>query len=415
MITPPASPVLCGKAILLPEDRLNYLLADRYHLTTIIGRGAYGVVYTAVDILTSIPYAIKALPTQGLDRRQQKFQAREIQLHCAASAHPNVVTMHQIIEEVDCIYVILEYCPEGDLFTNITERGNYIGQDYAARRIFLQLIDAVDYCHSQNIYHRDLKPENILVTDAGMTVKLADFGLATTDPLTSDYGCGSTFYMSPECQTVSPKPFSCYAAAPNDVWALGVILVNLTCGRNPWKKASLDDSTFAAYCRDANFLKTILPITDEFHYILRSIFELDPRKRVTLPQLREWIYTCSHLTTTNLPTSQQTLPSPPPCDYQYVIPQYQDQYEYDYYSTSPSSTANSSQDSCTTEATTVMTTPAAPVATAAVQTAQRSATAQNCGAWFSSSLNSINSLIPAFDLAQKHMNVQPLFGARLPF
>ena len=412
MITPPASPVLHGKTSPLPETRLNYLLAGRYQLTSIIGRGAYGVVYTAIDLLTSIPYAVKALPRQGLDRRQQKFQARELQLHCLASAHPNVVTMHQIIEDADCTYVVLEYCPEGDLFTNITERGNYIGQDYAARRIFMQLIDAVDYCHGQNIYHRDLKPENILVTDGGLTVKLADFGLATTDAFTSDYGCGSTFYMSPECQTLSPKPFSCYAAAPNDVWALGVILVNLTCGRNPWKKASLDDSTFAAYCRDRNFLKTILPITDEFHYILCNIFELDPRKRATLSQIREWIYTCSYLTTHNLPT--QSLPSPPPCDYQYAVPQYQDEYNNHIdYTTSPSSTTTFSQDSYTTEASTVVSTPASHIATTRpVTTTTATRTSPNCGAWFSSGLN---SLLPAFDLAQKHMNVQPLFGARLPF
>ena len=97
----------------------------------------------------------------------------------------------------DCTYVVIEYCPEGDLFSNITERGKYVGNDFMAKSVFLQILDAVEFCHSIGIYHRDLKPENILVTENGMTVKLADFGLATTDRITSDYGCGSTFYMSP--------------------------------------------------------------------------------------------------------------------------------------------------------------------------------------------------------------------------
>jgi serine/threonine protein kinase len=59
------------------------------------------------------------------------------------------------------------------------------------------VLDAVAHCHALGIYHRDLKPENILVTNGGRCVKLADFGLATRKPLTADFGCGSTFYMSP--------------------------------------------------------------------------------------------------------------------------------------------------------------------------------------------------------------------------
>lgn len=193
--TPPQSPTLNGTCS--PEARLGLVLADQLKLTGILGVGAYGVVYTAIDVHTHIPYAVKALNKIGLDPRQRKFQEREIQLHHAASHHPNVVSLVTILDSYDCTFVVLEYCPEGDLFSSITESGLYLGNDFLAKRAFLQILDAVNFCHSIGIYHRDLKPENILVTDGGMNVKLADFGLATRDFVTSDFGCGSTFYMSP--------------------------------------------------------------------------------------------------------------------------------------------------------------------------------------------------------------------------
>lgn len=56
------------------------------------------------------------------------------------------------------------------------------------RKVFLQIIDAVAYCHSMGIYHRDLKPENILVMDQGRKVCIADFGLATSEKASTDFG-----------------------------------------------------------------------------------------------------------------------------------------------------------------------------------------------------------------------------------
>ncbi|KAL9600603.1 MAG: hypothetical protein Q9179_003151 [Wetmoreana sp. 5 TL-2023] len=303
--TPPPSPPSYG--ICAPEDRLGLVLANRLELTGILGVGAYGVVYTAVDIHTNVPYAVKALNKVGLDPRQRKFQQREIQLHHEASHHPNVVSLVKIMDSYDCTFVVLEFCPEGDLFSSITEGGHYLGNDFMAKRAFLQILDAVHFCHTIGIYHRDLKPENILVTDGGMTVKLADFGLATQEPMTSDFGCGSTFYMSPECQqSSSTSPF--YASGPNDVWSLGIILVNLTCGRNPWKRASIDDSTFRAYLKNPRFLSSILPLSPELDSILRRIFECDPRRRISIPELRELIFKCPRFTnrTTAAP------PTPPP-------------------------------------------------------------------------------------------------------
>ncbi|MCJ1376816.1 hypothetical protein MMC20_008061 [Loxospora ochrophaea] len=326
--TPPPSPLSVG--LCAPEDRLGLILADCLELTGILGVGAYGVVYTALDIHTNVPYAVKALNKVGLDPRQRRFQQREIELHHAASHHPNVVSLVKIMDSVDCTFVVLEYCPEGDLFSSITEGGHYVANDLLVKQAFLQILDAVDFCHSIGIYHRDLKPENILVTDGGRTVKLADFGLATRDYFTSDFGCGSTFYMSPgrvlfllesassnqialECQQNSSKVSSFYASEPNDVWSLGVILVNLTCGRNPWKRASIEDSTFRAYLKNPRFLSSILPLSSELDIILRRIFECDPTRRISISELRELILRCPRFT-----TRSTVLPPTPPCELGYL-------------------------------------------------------------------------------------------------
>lgn len=326
-------PVRCVP--LAPEARLGSVLEGTLQLTDILGTGAYGVVYGAVDIKTGIRYAVKCLSkftAEGnpLERRQVAYQQREIRLHYTASAHPNVVSLHKVIDDVDCIYVVLEYCPEGDLFLNITERGQYVGNDYMAKKAFLQILDAVEHCHKLGIYHRDLKPENVLVTDNGETVKLADFGLATADDRSEDYGCGSTFYMSPECLDPSArKPY--YMCAPNDIWSLGVILVNLTCGRNPWKQASLQDSTYRAYIRQPGFLKTILPLTDDLNDILSGIFHPNPECRITMTELRCRIMACTGFTV----SQQAAMVSPPASPVQQIV-EYSDcedaivdDYDYD--------------------------------------------------------------------------------------
>jgi serine/threonine protein kinase len=300
--TPPASPKLSGTNGSVLDHRIGTILGGYIKLTSVLGIGAYGTVYLARDIRNGAQYAVKALNKAGLDSRQKKFQQREIELHYRASQHKSVVSMHKVIDSQDCTFVVLEYCQEGDLFSMITDGGHYVENDAKARLVFLQILRAVQFCHEQNIYHRDLKPENILVKDDGFTAKLADFGLATQDSITADFGCGSTFYMSPgtlhrfhvpslvadhqpECQDTNPHPLACYRSAPNDVWSLGVILVNLTCGRNPWKRAAIEDSTFKAFRRDSNFLQTILPITSECNAILKRIFDMNPETRITLPEL----------------------------------------------------------------------------------------------------------------------------------
>lgn len=90
--------------------------------------------------------------------------------------------------------------------------------------------------------------------------------------------------------------------------------MNLTCGRNPWKRAAMDDSTFKAFMKDPNFLKSILPLSDELNYVLQRIFEVNPQRRISLPELRELIVRCPRLTQGNSTHDSPLTPPYTPLD-----------------------------------------------------------------------------------------------------
>ncbi|KAI0677716.1 Pkinase-domain-containing protein [Trametes maxima] len=264
-----------------------------FHLRLVkqLGNGAYGVVYLAED-LSPRPkgpryYAVKCLLKHERGSSLQKQQHREIMHHRALSGHPNVVTLHAVIEEEFYIFLVLDLCEGGDLFNAIMDRGAFAGNTEAVRRTFLQIVDAVEACHNKRVYHRDLKPENILCSKDDQTVYLADFGLSTKNRLSTNFGCGSSFYMSPECLGVFHKKTP-YATAPSDVWALGTILCNMVTGRNPWHIASPKaDHGFRYYLQHgASFLRDQLTISVAASELFARIFTVDPEARITIPELR---------------------------------------------------------------------------------------------------------------------------------
>jgi serine/threonine protein kinase len=290
-----------------PRLPIGTLIED-LQIVRVLSIGAFGQVYMARHTRTLKRYAVKSFPRHGLDSQQLAFQRNEITLHSHLSDHPHIIRLEKVVRTPEWTHAILEYGSEGDLFSSITDKGIYFGNHALIRHVFLQLIDSVRYCHDHHIFHRDLKPENILTFDNGKTIKLADFGLATTDLISTDYGCGSTFYFSPECQGGLDRQRRLgYATAPNDVWALGIILINLATGRNPWKIASLDDESFCGFLHDPNLLMKILPISSELNKILKRIFCLDPRKRITLDELYVRIQRCTYFTRTPEVTEKESM------------------------------------------------------------------------------------------------------------
>jgi len=284
-------------------------------LVQVLGVGGYGVVYRAIDTIPSSrrSYAVKCLTSvHGQSSTRRHLHIREIMLHQIASAHPAIVTLHRVVEDLGHTFIIMDYAPDSDLFTQILHQCRYLGDDALIKHVFLQIVDAVQYCHSLGIYHRDLKPENVLCFDHGYRVAITDFGLATTEKSSAEFRTGSVYHMSPgkafsrfiqtsflslcdiECQAGDSTPGSSYSPMYNDIWSLGIILLNLTTGRNPWKSATPDDPTYEAYLNDPdNFLTSVLPISDELNDILVQILETDWTARMSLNAFRDAVESIS--------------------------------------------------------------------------------------------------------------------------
>ncbi|THG95786.1 hypothetical protein EW026_g5929 [Hermanssonia centrifuga] len=277
----------------MPDFTGRLVNDGQYQLTKMLGSGAFGVVYQATQLATASSssksfkqFAIKVLKKASMSSRDALHVRREVTLHRIMSDHPNVVTMHHAFEDDDYVYVVLDYCRGGDLFGKICEEKVYFRNDELVKKVFLQILEAVHACHRKRIFHRDLKPENVLCNKDGSKIYLSDFGLSTNSQVSETFGCGSSFYMSPEC-IGKEAGFLAYSNRANDIWALGVILVNMISCRSPWAKALTSDDCFCDYLLNYDYLREMLPISEGANDLLRKIFAYEPMERITIPELRK--------------------------------------------------------------------------------------------------------------------------------
>ncbi|OUM63143.1 hypothetical protein PIROE2DRAFT_35498, partial [Piromyces sp. E2] len=240
----------------------------------LIGNGSFAAVFIGKREDGKC-FAIKCIPKIDLNDDQLTNQLLEAETLIDLGSHPNILNLHHIIDNKKFLFLVLDLC-DIDLYDILTqdycgiEKNNYGGlAEKDVRFIFNRIADALLYCHKNGVYHRDLKPENILIRfygNNGYDVKLTDFGLCTKNDFSEAFGCGSLRYIPPECindavasdfmdeETITfldhdnTDPFNKYkpreigySARANDAWAMGIILINLLFGRNPWFSASLDD------------------------------------------------------------------------------------------------------------------------------------------------------------------------------
>jgi serine/threonine protein kinase len=187
-------------SLTLPDLTGSFVDEGYLQLLELIGCGSFARVYKASDT-TSDPdspafYAVKCMKKWEAGTRHAFMVDNEIALHQQVSDNAGVVTLHRTFSDADYIYLVLDLSMEGDLLSAIIKRNPYVSPGLI-QQMFVQLLDTVEYCHQQGVYHRDLKPQNILCDLQAASVKLADFGLATSGEESANFRCGSLSYMSP--------------------------------------------------------------------------------------------------------------------------------------------------------------------------------------------------------------------------
>ena len=249
------------------------ILAGRYRVVGLLGRGGMGSVYRADDLTLGQPVALKFLPEElaGDISLLERFQA-EVRVSRQVS-HPNVCRVHDIGEADGRVFLSMELVDGGDLSSLLkrvgrlpTERGLEIAR---------QLCAGLAAAHDRGVLHRDLKPANVMIDSEGR-VRIADFGLAAFAGGVegSEIRSGTPAYMAPE--TLSGREVT----ARSDLYALGLVLYELFTGKRAVSGGSVEELTRKHMEVRPQLPSEIVPDLDpEIERTILQCLEKDPNAR----------------------------------------------------------------------------------------------------------------------------------------
>ena len=224
---------ICNNFIKAVKEAIGYIkFSDHYELKEVIGKGKFGVVNLGIHKKTQKQVAIKIINKDSIKTTEDKELVKvEIDI-LKLCHHPNIVRLLDHLENLDYIFIVMEYI-EGGTLGQYLKKHNFNFTEHQAENIIYQIAQGVKYLHSYGIVHRDLKPDNIMITqpnDLGV-LKIMDFGLSKI--LSSQEkmvdGFGTLSYVAPEVLLRSPYNKEV------DIWSLGVILYYILCGHLPFR------------------------------------------------------------------------------------------------------------------------------------------------------------------------------------
>ncbi|XP_065348764.1 calcium/calmodulin-dependent protein kinase type II alpha chain isoform X11 [Cloeon dipterum] len=278
--------------------------SDNYELKEELGKGAFSVVRRCVQKSTGLEFAAKIINTKKLSARDFQKLEREARI-CRKLQHPNIVRLHDSIQEENFHYLVFDLVTGGELFEDIVAREFYSEAD--ASHCIQQILESVNHCHQNGVVHRDLKPENLLLASKakGAAVKLADFGLAieVSGDQQAWFGfAGTPGYLSPE--VLKKEPYG----KPVDIWACGVILYILLVGYPPF----WDEDQHRLYAQiKAGAYDYPSPewdtVTPEAKNLINQMLTVNPAKRITASEALKHPWICQRERVASVVHRQETV------------------------------------------------------------------------------------------------------------
>src|SRR4051812_20206002 len=229
--TPPSSGSGTGRGPGPSRFTPGAIIAGRYRLVALLGRGGMGEVYRADDLTLDQPVALKFLPHGAADPAQLAQFHNELRVARQVS-HKNVCRLYDLGEADGRRFLTMEYV-DGEDLASLLRRIGRIPHDKAIE-IARQLCAGVAAAHERGVIHRDLKPANVMLDGDG-NVRITDFGIATAAADVGAAVAGTPQYMAPEL--LAGKA----ASAKSDIYALGLILFEIFTGRRAFDAKTISD------------------------------------------------------------------------------------------------------------------------------------------------------------------------------
>ena len=253
---------------------------DDYLITKELGKGSYAVVKLATHKLTKNKYAIKIYSKQSLiDPQKRNTVKNEVNI-LKQIDNENVMKLYDVIDTPSNLYLVLEYINGINLLEIIKNEKYHFLKEERAKKIFLQVVKGISYCHKKNIFHRDIKLENILVLKDD-TIKIIDFGfgIKCNKDTYQKLFCGTPSYMPPEI-VKKEKYIACYS----DIWSLGVLFYAMLFGIFPFKGKD-DDELFEKIIEAKLSFPEYNQIGDKTKELFNKIFVINPIRRISLDDM----------------------------------------------------------------------------------------------------------------------------------